>query len=189
MTSKPQERQRRQCLSARRALDVDEHARASARIQRRFLRSPWFFSGKKIACYLAAHDEVDTSLIVDRCWRAGKEIYVPVIDNDERMRFVELRSDASLVRNRFGLWEPASGAEISAKSLDVVVTPVVAFDGDCNRIGMGGGYFDRAFYFLHAREAMSRPKLIGLGFQCQKVEKIRANPWDIRLYRVFSEAC
>ena len=133
------------------------------------------------------HDEVDTSLIFDRAWRAGKSIYAPVIIDTGHMKFVRVERATRLVRNRFGLWEPQSGAEISAAAFDIVVTPVVAFDRHYHRIGMGSGYYDRSFSFLRKRRNWLRPKLLGLAFDCQKVEKISPNPWDIRLYRVISE--
>jgi 5-formyltetrahydrofolate cyclo-ligase len=68
-----------------------------------------------------------------------------------------------------------------------VLTPLVAFDEQHNRIGMGGGYYDRSFAFLKNRKQLIQPKLIGLAFDCQRVEKITANPWDIRLYSVITE--
>ena len=104
------------------------------------------------------------------------------------MNFIEVRPDSDLKINRYGLWEPAFGAKILVNALDTVVTPVVAFDEAAHRIGMGGGYFDRAFVFLRHRQHWLQPKLVGLAFNCQKVEKIKANPWDIRLYRVITEA-
>ena len=52
---------------------------------------------------------------------------------------------------------------------------------------MGGGYYDRTFTFLHERHGRFRPKLVGLAFECQRVEKIHTNPWDIALYRVITE--
>ena len=70
--------------------------------------------------------------------------------------------------------------------LDVVITPLVAFDEYGHRIGMGGGYFDRTFSFLGNRQSWFHPKLVGLAFACQKVEKIQPNPWDIRLFCTIS---
>jgi len=104
------------------------------------------------------------------------------------MVFRELLPDTPLLKNRFGIWEPAIGTIISPKAIDVVITPLAAFDEQRNRVGMGGGYFDRCFAFLAHRRQWLRPKLIGVAFNCQKVEKIVPNPWDIRLYRVFTES-
>lgn len=137
---------------------------------------------------MSAADEVDTSMVFQRAWRAGKTVFSPVVGDDFSMRFVEITPSTRLEKNRFDLWEPAFGAEIRAERLDVVVTPVVVFDAQRHRIGMGGGYFDRAFSFLNTKKQNPRPKLAGFAFDCQKVEKITPNRWDIRLYRVFNES-
>ena len=131
--------------------------------------------------------EVDTSTIVLRSWRANKRVLAPVTNSNGAMTFREIRPDTPLVRNRFGLWEPATGEIVSAKEIDIVITPLVAFDDQYNRIGMGGGYFDRCFSFLKHRQHWLRPKLIGVAFECQRVEKIDPNPWDIRLCSVITE--
>ncbi len=181
-------KQLRQCgKNARQELNDEIHARYSMNICRRFLSSSLFFRSKTIACYLSIDSEVDTSLIFERAWRAEKQIFVPVIDDTSEMRFVQIKRNTRLERNRYGIWEPVSGTDISSKTLDVVVTPLVAFDKNLNRIGMGGGYFDRSFYYLKCKRQWFRPKLAGVAFECQKVEKISPNPWDIPLYRVFTE--
>jgi 5-formyltetrahydrofolate cyclo-ligase len=178
---------RRASLENRRALTRSDRAENSARICRKFLSSPLFFRSNNIACYLPMVDEVDTRLIFDRAWRAKKQIFVPKIENNETMRFVKIQRNTRMEQNFFGLWEPDSGLTLPPKNFDVVVTPVVAFDENCNRIGMGGGYFDRCFAFLNHNRRYRHTKLAGLAFDCQKVEKITPNPWDIRLYRVFTE--
>ncbi len=133
-------------------------------------------------------DEVDTAAIVLRSWRAKKRIFAPVIGLQGIMTFRELLPKSPLMQNSFGLWEPSTGKEISPKKIDTVITPLVAFDDQLNRIGMGGGYFDRCFAFLKHRQNWRRPKLIGIAFACQKAEKIVPNPWDIPLYRVITDA-
>lgn len=178
---------RRRALQRRRELDADARAALSASIQRRFLRSSLFSASRALGCYIAMHDEVDTSLIIDRAWRAGKALYVPVTGRRGSMQFVRLAPDSKLVRNAFGLWEPVGGAAISPRELDVVVTPLAAFDCRRNRIGMGGGFFDRHFHYLKSRTALMRPKLVGLAFSCQRVETIDPDSWDIGLYRVIDE--
>ena len=93
------------------------------------------------------HDEVDPTAIIERAWCANKRVFAPVTDTHGTMNFRELTPDTEITRTSFGLWEPVLGSLVTPRSLDVVVTPLVAFDDDNTRIGMGGGYFDRCFRF------------------------------------------
>ena len=133
-------------------------------------------------------DEVDPRRVIARAWRANKRVFCPVVTRHGEMIFRNLEPDSLLERGPFGIWEPVSGTTIAARDLDLVVTPLVAFDRKRHRIGMGGGYYDRCFAFLSRRRFWLHPKLIGVAFDCQKVEKIQPNPWDIRLYSVICES-
>ena len=132
-------------------------------------------------------DEVDPTPIIERAWRAKKRLFVPVCDTRGNMFFRQLQPDTEIRKSYFGLWEPLAGLSIDARKIDVVITPLVAFDNDLHRIGMGKGYFDRCFHFLRHRKNWFRPKLIGVAFDSQKVEEITPNPWDIALYGVITE--
>ncbi len=187
MTKPTTKQMRDRGRQARHDMHDDVHVKYSLSICSSFLNSALFFRSQCIACYLSTASEVDTSMIIERAWRAEKRVFVPVIQNRREMRFVEIERNTRLERNQFGIWEPHSSIDIPPKQLDVVVTPVVAFDKKMNRIGMGGGYFDRCFSFLHNSGQWHRPKLAGLAFKRQEVEKISPNPWDIRLYHVFTE--
>ena len=178
---------RRAAKSARRALSPDYRLTASNTIADRVVRMHEFTACEKLACYLPMPDEVDATAVIARAWRMKKQVYAPVIDRHGGMVFVRLHADTKLTRNWYGLWEPESGAQISARDIDLVITPVVAFDKHRHRIGMGSAYFDRCFAFLRHKKHWRRPKLVGLAFNCQQVEKIKPNPWDIPLYRVITE--
>ncbi|NIA26555.1 MAG: 5-formyltetrahydrofolate cyclo-ligase [Desulfobulbaceae bacterium] len=178
---------RKRGLLARRVLDNQTRVNASQIISEHIVHSHEFMACKTIACYLPSFDEVDPSYIIERAWRANKRIFAPVVADKYGMFFRQLLPDTRLEKNRFDLWESVSGPGIRPEQIDVVITPVVAFDDQQNRIGMGGGYFDRCFSFLRHRRHWLHPKLIGVAFDCQKVEKIPANPWDIRLYSVITE--
>ena len=161
---------------------------ASQIISNKVLRSRGFLAAKNIGLYLPMRDEVDPTEIIERAWRANKRVFCPVVGANGSMNFHFLGRDTALLRNGFGIWEPVNEQIVSPRDLDVVITPLVAFDKNRNRIGMGGGYFDRCFSYLRHRENWLRPKLIGVAYACQEVEKIRPNPWDIRLYSVISES-
>lgn len=179
--------QRRHALRARRALSDEERETASGIICRRVISSREFTASEKIGCFLPMRDEVDTRAIIARAWRSNKRVFVPVLRGAAQMVFCEIEPDTELERDSFGIWAPVRGFLVEPGSLDVVVTPTVAFDAECNRIGMGSGYYDRCFAFLRNRRYWFRPKLIGVAYQCQEVEKISPKPWDIRLYRVVTD--
>ena len=181
------QRQRRDALAARRAMTPDERAAASRIICKRVIESREFNAAAAIACFLPMHDEVDTREIIARAWRAKKRVFVPVLRGGAEMLFCQMDRDTELERDSFGIWEPSRGVLRDPRMIDVVITPTVAFDGDNNRIGMGSAYFDRCFSFLRHRKHWIRPKLVGVAFHCQKVEKITPNPWDIPLYRIVTE--
>lgn len=179
---------RQSALAARRSMDDVARNEASSIIAERIIHSHEFHACKTIAVYLPTNDEVDPGAIIARAWRAKKCVFAPVIDNPGGMRFQQLTPDTQLERNAYGIWEPVYGPFVAAKKIDLVIAPVVAFDTNNHRIGMGGAYYDRCFAFLRSHRSWCRPKLLGVAFNCQKVEEIEPNPWDIRLYCVVTEA-
>ena len=178
---------RRNALRARRSMSSEQRAVASEIICKRVIDSREFYASALVGCYLPMRDEVDTREIIEAGWRANKRIFIPVLRSKGEMFFCEILPDTELERNAYGVWEPTRGFLIAPQKLDVVITPTVAFDKKNNRIGMGGGYFDRCFSFLRYRKYWIRPKLLGVAFQYQEVEEVTPNPWDIRLYRVISD--
>lgn len=189
MKTEPAVDARRQGLDARRSLSRSDRHRASRQIAATFVRTHEFVAAQRIACYLPMADEVDPGRIIARAWCAEKEIYVPVVTSGHAMSFTRLTPDSVLTKNRFDIWEPDVTEVIAPRDLDLVVTPLVAFDSRANRIGMGGGFYDRQFDFLARRQRWRRPKLFGVAFACQQVTGITPNPWDVRLYGVVTETC
>ena len=181
------QQQRSQALAARRKLTASERKNGSRTICKRVINSHEFASSKFLGIYLPMRDEVDTREIIQRAWRANKRVFVPILRGSAQMLFCEIEPDTELEQNRLGIWEPARGRLIDAEKLDVVIAPTVAFDENNHRIGMGAGFFDRCFAFLRHRKHWLRPKLVGVAFRCQEVEKITPNTWDIRLYRIITD--
>lgn len=185
--SKSQSEFRRIGRDARAKLSDAEREFASAMIAEKVIASSWFQRAGYLACYLPAPDEVNTWEIIARAWRMKKRIFAPVIEKKSRLQFLEITADTELRLNQFGLYEPDEGEPATARMFDIVLAPVVAFDDSNHRVGMGGGYFDRTFSFLRHRNKWLHPKLVGLAFSCQKVEKITPNPWDIRLFATITD--
>ncbi|MGI9204646.1 MAG: 5-formyltetrahydrofolate cyclo-ligase [Woeseiaceae bacterium] len=188
MPQKSQQQLRSDGKENRELMSSSARAAASQKISEIVCNSPWFRSSETIACYLPFAGEVDTWRTIDRALRMKKRVFAPIIEKNFCMRFREITAATVLQTNNLGLTEPENGIFAHPRTLDVVITPVVAFDSRYNRVGMGGGYFDRTFAFLRHRKTYFHPKLIGVAFDCQKVREIPANPWDIRLFSVITES-
>jgi 5-formyltetrahydrofolate cyclo-ligase len=101
------------------------------------------------------------------------------------MRFVELTGRQR--PNRLGIAEPEGSRMIGARWLDVVFLPLVGFDARGVRLGMGGGFYDRAFAFRRWRTAWHAPRLVGVAYAFQQVESLTAAAHDVRLDAVVTE--
>lgn len=94
-----------------------------------------------------------------------------------------------MIVNRFGIPEPDRNAKrLPSRLLSVVLLPLVGFDSDGNRLGMGGGFYDRTFgYAIHS--SARRPRLIGVAYECQRsADGLPRRPWDVPLDGVVTEA-
>lgn len=179
---------RRAGISARQNLKREERGAASETICTAAINSTLFEQANLIACYLASDDEVNCRRLIERAWHMKKRVFLPVLQKHSKLKFVEFLYDSKTRTNKYGLEEPVGDNEIEPRALDLVFTPLVAFDLQGNRIGMGGGYYDRTFSFLNEQHHKSRPRLVGLAFDCQCVEQIGASTWDIPLFHVFTES-
>lgn len=183
--------QRRKLRHLRRSLDRYERTRRSARLCRNISSRSLFTSSRRIALYLAADGEVETGVLIERAWSSGKQVYLPVLVPfaHNRLWFVQYRPDTRLVRNQFGIAEPVINHQqiVAPYSLDAVFTPLVGFDDKGNRLGMGGGFYDRSFAFLRHRKHWKKPRLIGMAFDFQQLEDLPSQPWDVPLSAVATD--
>lgn len=175
-------------LGRQRRRDLAPLARLHAQqtINHRLLQLDIIRRAQRIAVYMAMGSEVDISDFMSGAWQQGKQLFVPCV-HSSRLRFTPLTEDSPLRRGRLGIAEPLSATVQKPQFLDVVVTPLVAFDHDANRIGQGGGYYDRRFAWLKHRHYWRKPALIGVAFDCQCVAQITPNPWDISLQTIITE--
>jgi len=142
-----------------------------------------------VAGYLAIDGEMPLGLTLSRCRSRGARTVLPVLDG-RSMGFVEITDETPLVTRRFGLVEPAHGEPVDPMSLDAVLLPLVAFDACGNRLGMGGGFYDRCFAPVAGRRAagLPTPRLIGVAHALQRVDALRPESWDVPLDQVVTEA-
>lgn len=183
---------RRRLRVARNALDRAErrsHARALARLLGKQLL---FLRARRIGAYRSVKGEIDPSPLLALAHTGRKQCFLPVLQPrpGRRLWFLPYRPGDPLVNNRFGIPEPGvRSRDIRLPwALDLLLVPLVGFDARCNRLGMGGGYYDRSLSYLHRRRRWRRPLLVGIAHECQRVETLATNPWDVPLDLVVTEA-
>lgn len=95
--------------------------------------------------------------------------------------FLHYHDATPMKHNRFGIPEPACNVTdvIPTASLDVILLPLVGFDHRGNRLGMGGGFYDRTL--AHRHRWASSPSLIGIAHECQQVDTLPVQSWDVPL--------
>jgi len=162
-------------------------AAANRAIVSHILRSPEFRSARSIALFLAFDGEPSLQSVIAAAAARGKRVYVPVLTGDT-MHFAELATDAALATNFFGILEPRVGLRVDPRQLDLVLTPLVAFDDRGVRVGVGRGYYDRCFRFLLNRHHWRRPKLVGVAYELQRSSRLVSQAWDVPLTGIVTEA-
>ena len=177
---------RRELRAKRRELPQSYRSIADRVIGSTIRRLPEFQRARHVAVFLSFDGEPSLNALAEHARRRGKRLYAPVL-RGHTMTFRELRTSGKLATNFFGILEPELGGEIDARHLDLVLTPLVAFDDRGVRVGVGRGYYDRRFAFLRRRTRWRRPKLVGVAYELQRVPPLTANPWDVPLYGVVTE--
>jgi len=149
---------------------------------------PIFQTNRQFGCYLASQEEFDTGPIINAVWQAKKNCYLPVIADgpEKNLQFLQYQSHDILYPNRYHILEPRATPMILVRQLDVVLVPLVGFDREGNRLGMGSGFYDRTFSFLRDNKTAS-PCLIGVAYQVQQVENILPDEWDVPLMGILTE--
>lgn len=182
---------RRQLRSARRALSRAQQQRAARNLYKQLAQHPAFRRARHIALYLASDGEIDPCWLLRAAQRRGKATYLPVLSAwpKTKMVFQRIRPEDKLQRNRFKIAEPLANRAQQRKvwALDLILLPLVGFDGHGGRLGMGGGFYDRSLAYRKIRRHAQKPGLLGLAHECQKVEKLPMASWDVPLQATVSD--
>jgi 5-formyltetrahydrofolate cyclo-ligase len=189
----PKNELRRRLRAQRIRLSPEERAAAAQRLYDHVVATRLFLACRRIACYLPNNGEIDPRPIIERIQRMNKTCYLPVLSRlgHDRLWFAPYTSDMRLKPNRFGIPEPDVPLSrlVRARELDLILTPLVAVDRDGNRLGMGGGFYDRSLEFLRHRAHWHKPHLLGLAYDFQRLdeERLPAQPWDVPLAGVVTD--
>lgn len=186
MLSHDELRQRNRKLRAE--LDENQLARAAEKLCHRIMTLDEYQRASRIAAYFAVNGEIGLAPLIEQALAAGKQVFLPNLDQ-QALRFSPYFHDQKMRINKFRLPEPDVGDDemLAPAELDLVLVPLVVFDAERNRIGMGGGFYDRSFEFRKRAQTTS-PALVGVAHEFQKVDKLVPEAWDVRLDMVVTDA-
>ena len=166
------------------AIPSDDRVILHKEINRVLLTNATLERCKTIAAYLNLPSEVNLSEFIRSAQKRGQSVCVPVVDaTNEVMEFRDLPVDFERQKNR----TDENLALLTQKKrelieLDCALVPMLVFDSQGNRIGMGGGYYDKFF-----KNPETRPLLIGIAYELQKAEKIISQKWDVKMDMIATE--
>ena len=178
---------RKQLRQQRARLSPALQKQKSASIVQRIVQSPVFKSAKHIAFYSAVQGEVDPLPLAHI--NHNKQYYLPILqENDQPLLFAPYSIEGECVNNRFSIPEPVHKQDqrISPDDLDVVIMPLLGFDKHRNRLGMGGGFYDRTFAFK--KQKSCKPVLMGVAYDFQETPQLETESWDVPLDIIVTES-
>ncbi|WP_406672754.1 5-formyltetrahydrofolate cyclo-ligase [Natronospira sp.] len=180
---------RRELKTRRRQLPQAQRAIMNHRLCRHLLGSSCFLRSHTVAAYIPFGGEPDLRPVLQAAAERGKQCFLPVVlPHENRLVFRRWQPGQTLISNRFGIPEPPPEAgECLVHGIDLVLTPLVAFDHEGNRVGMGAGFYDRSFAFRLLREHWPGPRLVGTAWAFQQQTKLPKQAWDIPLDAVITE--
>lgn len=203
---------RRQYRTTRRALTSAERKKSSLAIATQLRHSHEYQQAEHIGVYSATSHELSLDPLIQFAREDQKSLYLPVIDHsntENRMIFSIWQSSDKLIKNKHGIFQPnVTFQTIHAPRLDLVLLPLLAFDHQGQRLGMGGGYYDRFFSHSTTNTAhdkaknnltktseenpgeipgVSMPARIGIAHSSQQCDFLPGEEWDILLNAVITE--
>jgi 5-formyltetrahydrofolate cyclo-ligase len=173
---------RQRLAERRRALTPHQRMAAAQGLRRSLEHLPEYHTDHRVAGYWACDGELPLNLAIPPLAARGQQFLLPLIGQDNLLRFAPWAAGDAVQPNRFGIPEPMTPREWFAPfQLDLVLMPLLGFDRRGNRIGYGGGYYDRSFAFLKDQLRPTEPLLVGIAYDFQELPDIKPESWDVTL--------
>lgn len=173
---------------ARRSLSSEQQVVDAKKLLCNLIKLPKVQQANHIAISLAFDGEIATQPFIEWCWKNNKQVYLPVIHpfSKGHLLFLHYTETTEMIKNQYGIAEPKLNIQLvlPVNKLDMICTPLVAFDKQGNRIGMGGGYYDRTLAPWFTQQTGPYP--VGLAHDCQQVAQLPVEPWDVPLPKIIT---
>lgn len=177
---------RQQVRHLRRAMTDDQQAKAAEQLADLALNYAPLSAARNIALFLSVDGELNTRPLIARLWHLKKAVYLPVLHpfSPGNLLFLRYSPDTPLLPNKLRIPEPPLDIRqlITLDQLDLMMVPLVAFDQHGQRLGMGGGFYDRTLQ--NWRQHGFLP--VGLAHDCQQVDSLPVAEWDVPLPAVMT---
>ncbi|WP_338521784.1 5-formyltetrahydrofolate cyclo-ligase [Candidatus Legionella polyplacis] len=143
-----------------------------------------YYLSKNIALYWPIKKEINLNLLWLHSLLNKKKCYFPFMKKNKTLTFLQAKSNTPFIKNKYNILEPdyTKSKKIALKKLDIIFIPIIAFDKNCNRLGMGHGYYDRTLSYKK-----NIPTLIGVAYETQCVHHIDKNHWDININLIVTQ--
>lgn len=180
---------RKKMRSERRGLSVKNQKIASFNLAKNLDTFLKFKKWSKFGIYLASDGEISLNFWLKNL-KHRKSVYLPIVHkyNNGKLSFAKYDKTTKLMPNKFNILQPdlKTGLSFNWLKLDAILLPLVAFDKNSNRLGMGGGFYDKTLARLNS-PTFNRPHLIGIAHSLQEVEQLNTEKWDFRLDAIITD--
>jgi len=177
---------RQQVRHLRRAMTDEQQAQAAEQLAELALNYAPVTAARNIALFLSVDGELNTRPLIARLWHLKKAVYLPVLHpfSPGNLLFLRYSPDTTLIPNKLRIPEPPLDIRqlSTLDQLDLMLVPLVAFDQHGQRLGMGGGFYDRTLQ--NWRQHGFLP--VGLAHDCQQVDSLPVAEWDVPLPAVMT---
>lgn len=167
----------------RQALSEAKQTHTALAVAQQFIQAFEVDELTKVALYLSYDGEVSSYFIMDYLWQVGAQVYLPKIDTEQKtMAFYGHQQSSPLLANQYGILEPIVNEQqpVDPATLDIIVMPLTAFDAKGNRIGLGGGYYDRLLPLA------PQAKTVGLAHDFQQIDDCPNESFDQKVDHVIT---
>lgn len=175
---------RKSCLAQRAALGEKERESKSKIIQQKLQNLPEFQRAQTVMLFLNFRDEVETTALAEATLACKKKLVLPRCAPRGILLPIEVRDlSVDLESGAWDIREPKlTNGEVEPSEIDIIIVPGAGFDLQGNRLGYGGGFYDRFFALLNPLT----PK-VALGFECQVIEKVTVDKHDVKMTMLITE--
>lgn len=172
---------REKIIKLKKLINSEDRIRKSLAAQNKVMNIINKRNVRMVMCFVSMPDEIETRGIIDILLAKGIRVCVPYIKNKE-MKAVEIFNLDDLSYNEMGFYQPISSLdEILKNEIDLIIVPGIAFNYNCERLGRGGGYYDK---FLSKAE---KAYFIGLAYDFQIVKDFKTEKHDVPMDMVVSD--